>query len=154
MIQPITIAESPAQTAAVIHIVTARDRIEEVLGPAIAEVIGAVTAQGIGPVDPVFTYHREIRRDVFDLDVGVPVSAPVQPVGRVTAGELPAATVARTVYTGPYVGLGAAWGEFTAAVGAAGHEPAKNCWERYLAGPESNPDPATWQTELNRPVAG
>ena len=29
---------------------------------------------------------------------------------------------------------------------------APDLWECYVAGPESNPDPATWRTELNRPL--
>jgi hypothetical protein len=32
----------------------------------------------------------------------------------------------------------------------AGHKPAANLWECYVAGPESSSDPATWRTELNR----
>jgi hypothetical protein len=38
----------------------------------------------------------------------------VTPVGRVKAGQLPATTIARTIYHGDYDGLGAAWGEFEA----------------------------------------
>jgi hypothetical protein len=37
--------------------------------------------------------------------------------------------------------------ELMAAVAAQG------LWECYAAGPESNPDPASWRTELNRPLA-
>jgi effector-binding domain-containing protein len=91
--------------------------------------------------------------DVFDFEIGVPVKTPVSPVGRVQAGQLPAATVARTVYQGPYEGLGSAWEEFVAWIAAEGHTPAADLWECYVAGPESNPDPATWRTELNRPLA-
>ena len=36
---------------------------------------------------------------------------------------------------------------------AQGHMPGQDLWERHVAGPESNPDPATWRTELNRPLA-
>lgn len=35
---------------------------------------------------------------------------------------------------------------------ANGHRPAPDLWERYVAGPESSPDPAAWRTELNRPL--
>ena len=148
----ISIVQSPAQPAAVIHVVVPRENLEEAMGPAVAEVIAAVTAQGIGPVGPLFSFHREIRPDVFDFDVGVPVSAPVHPVGRVTAGELPAATVARTIHTGPYDGLKKAWPALLAALAAAGHSYAPTCWERYLTDPNTHPDPSTWQTELNRPI--
>ena len=60
--------------------------------------------------------------------------------------------VARAVYRGPYEGLGAAWGEFNAWIAAKGHKPGPNFWEVYVAGPESSPDPATFRTQLNRPL--
>jgi effector-binding domain-containing protein len=56
------------------------------------------------------------------------------------------------VYHGGYEGLGDAWGEFGTWIEANGYTPAADLWECYLAGPESNPDPANWRTELNRPI--
>jgi effector-binding domain-containing protein len=90
--------------------------------------------------------------EVFDFELGVPVTRAVEPSGRVIPGKLPAARVARTVYHGPYEGLGAAWGEFEQWITAAGHSPAPDLWEFYVRGPESSPDPADWRTELNRPL--
>jgi len=60
--------------------------------------------------------------------------------------------VARTVFQGAYEGLGAAWGEFDAWIVANGHTPGPDLWECYVAGPESSSDPASWRTELNRPL--
>jgi effector-binding domain-containing protein len=88
----------------------------------------------------------------FDFEIGVPVATAIAPVGRVTPGELPAATVARTVYQGGFEGLGAAWGEFNAWITAEGHTPCPDLWECYVAGPESGPEPSSWRTELNRPL--
>jgi effector-binding domain-containing protein len=122
------------------------------MGPAIGEVMGAIAAQGVAPAGPVFSHHFRMDPDVFDFEVGVPVTRPVADTGRVRVSELPAATVARTVYQGPYEGLGAAWGEFGTWIASEGHEPAADLWECYVAGPESSPDPATWRTELNRPL--
>jgi effector-binding domain-containing protein len=89
----------------------------------------------------------------FDMEIGVPVSEPVEPAGRVMPGELPAGTVARTVYHGGFEGLGGGWSELDAWVAANGHAPAPDLWECYVAGPESGSDPAAWRTELNRPLA-
>jgi effector-binding domain-containing protein len=79
---------------------------------------------------------------------------PVETAGRVTPGQLPAASVARTVHHGPCEGLAAAWPELDAWVAAQGRRPAPDLWEVYLTDPQSNPAPATWRTELNRPLAG
>jgi effector-binding domain-containing protein len=146
------IVRTTAQPAAVIRLTIPRAEIRKVMGPGIAELLAAVSAQGIAPAGPVFSHHFRMDPDTFDFEVGVPVTAPVSATGRVKAGELPAATVARTVYHGDYEGLGAAWGEFIGWITAEGHTPAPNLWECYVTGPESSPDPAAWRTELNRPL--
>jgi effector-binding domain-containing protein len=88
------------QLTAVIHLTIPRADIASVMGPAIAEVISAITAQGIAPAGPCFSYHWRRPSDTFDFEVGFPVDTPVTPAGRVKMSTLPAAKVARTVYHG------------------------------------------------------
>lgn len=152
MIDSPQLARSPRQATAYIHLTIPRSQIQQVMGPAIQEVMATLAAQGLQPAGPVFSHHRRMDPATFDFDVGVPVAAPVNASGRVRAGELPAARVARTVYHGAYDGLGDAWGQLMQWIAAHGHQPAGNLWESYVAGPESNADPLTWRTELNRPL--
>ena len=154
MLETPKITETAAQRTAVIALTIPREEIRNVMGPGIGEVMAAVAAQGIGPAGPWYTYHLRMDPDVFDFEIGVPVTAPVAAVGRVKPGQLPARRVARTVYHGPYEGLAAAWGEFDAWIAAQGHTPGTDLWECYVVGPESGPDPAAWRTELNRPLIG
>lgn len=154
MIDEPQVVKSPAQDTAVIRLTIPRAEIQNAMGPAIGEVMSAVAQQGIGPAGPVFSHHFRMTPDQFDFEVGVPVSKPVTPVGRVVASRLPEATVVRTFYTGPYEKLGEAWGEFGRRIAADGHRTAEDLWERYVVGPESGPDPAQWRTELNRPLEG
>ena len=102
----------------------------------------------------MFSYHLRLDPDVFDFEAGVPVGAPVRAQGRVRAGWLPAASVARATYHGPYEGLGAAWAQFGAWLAEQGHVPGPDLWECCVAGPETHADAALWRTELNRPLAG
>ena len=90
---------------------------------------------------------------VFDFEIGVPVSKPISPAGRVKPGAWPATAMARTVHRGGYEGLGAAWHSFNAWVASQGLKPAEDLWERYVTGPESGPDSAQYRTEFNRPLA-
>ena len=122
------------------------------MDPARADVLAAVAAQGVAITGPLFSYHFRMTPETFDFVVGVPVAAPVAAVGRVTPGELPAARVARTVYHGPYEGLGAAWGAFETWIAAEGHARRPDLWERYLVGPEDGAEPSAWQTELSHPL--
>jgi len=146
------IVRTERQPTAVIRLTVPRAEIQSVMGPAIAEVMAALAAQGVPAAGSVFSHHLLMDPDIFDFEVGMPITAPIAAAGRVRASELPAATVARTVYHGDYEDLGSAWGEFMDWIAAEGHQPAQDLWECYVAGPESSPDPATWRTELNRPL--
>ena len=146
------IVETKAQQTAVIRLTIPREEIRNVMGSAIGEVMATIAAQGIPAAGPVFSHHFRMDPKVFDFEVGVPVGSAVAPAGRVYPGQLPATPVARTTYRGPYEGLGAAWGEFDSWIADGRHTPGPDLWERYVAGPESGPDPATWRTELNRPL--
>lgn len=152
MIETPRIVQSTEQQTAVIRLTVPRAEMPLVMGPAIQELIGAVRAQGVGPVGPVYSYHYRLDPEVFDFEVGVPVSAPVTAAGRVRPGSLPGTRVARTVYAGPYEGLGEAWCRFGSWIEEQGYVPAEGLWECYVRGPESSSDPAEWRTEFNRPL--
>lgn len=157
---PTTMIDSPEVTqtremhTAVIHLKIPRAEIQQVMGPAIGEVMATIAAQGLAPAGAVFSHHFRMSPETFDFEVGVPVAAPVQPAGRVVPAKLPATKVARANYRGSYEGLGAAWGEFMQWIEAQGLRQAEDLWESYAVGPESGPDPAKWRTELSRPLLG
>ena len=152
MIEPAEIVSLPPQPAAVIPIRIPRPDMPKVMRPAIQELFAVLARQGVAPAGPVFAHHREITREFFDFEVGVPVGAPVAPDHRVQPGTRPGGLMARTVYQGPYEGLGAAWEAFDDWMVAEGYIPSANVVETYLRGPESGPDSSTWRTEFLRPV--
>ncbi len=153
MIDTPHITQSEVQATASIHIVVPRTQIQTVMGPAVSEIFAALSAQGIAPTGPWFTHHARRPTDVFDFDACVPVAGLVAASGRVQPGTLAArARVARTVYHGNYDKLGEGWGEFMKWIELNGHTPAPDLWECYVVGPATNPDPASWRTELNQPL--
>lgn len=149
---PHTEQTAPRLTA-VIHLKIPKDEIQHVMGPGIQELMATVAAQGVETIGPWFSHHLTLAEDSWDFEISVPVATPVVATGRVVPGKLPAMKVARTVYHGPYEGLGDAWGEFLDWITAKGHKPAEDLYECYLAGPESSPDPANWRTEFTKPLA-
>lgn len=152
MIDAPSIVQTTARHTAVIHLKVPRSRIQEVMGPGLAEIQAAVAAQGVAVAGPWLTHHLEITPEAFDFEICVPVAVPVKAAGRVRPSQWPAMKVARAVYRGGYEGLAAAWGELDGWVKANGHRAAQDLWECYLAGPESGPDPTSWRTELSRPL--
>ena len=153
MLERPQIIQTSPQAIAVIKLSVPREEIQNVMGAGLRELMAAVAAQGVSVTGPWFTHHLRMPAEVFDFEIGVPVAKPVSAAGRMRPSQRPAMRVARTVYHGPYEGLGAAWGEFIAWITAEEHSPAPELWECYLAGPESDPDPAKWRTQLDRPLS-
>ena len=154
MIETPTILNTEARLAAVIHLTVPWNEIEKVMEPRLHELMAAVSAQGIGPTGPWFNRHLRVQPGLVDVEIGVPVSSRVVPVGRVERRKVPTMTVARTVYRGAHEGLGTAWRDFNAWIQSKGHETSPDLWECYVFGPDSNPDPTTWRTELTRSLTG
>jgi len=152
MIDTPHIIQTTAQHTAIIHLTITLDEMMQVFGPSVTELMTTIAAQGIAPSGPVFTHHLRHPTDTFDFELSVPVGIPMAAAGRVQPSVWPAMKVARTVYTGPYEGLPAAWGEFLNWVEANGHTPTQDLWECYVTGPHSSADPTTWRTEFNQPL--
>lgn len=155
MIETPFITNAVAQQTAATHVTVPRTEIQTVMGPTIREVYAALAAQHIAPTEPWFTYHLQAPSYLFDFEACVPVATPVAASGQVKTPFLrPTARVARTVYHGPYEGLGDAWsglhGLDQRQLGPP--PPHQRLWECYLVGPETNDNPADWRTELNRPL--
>ena len=146
------IVKTAVQLTAAIRLTIPREEIRNVMGAGIKEIMTTLVVQGIAPVGAWLTHHWRMDPEIFDFEICVPVATPVTATGRVKPGQLPAATVARTVYQGPYEGLAAAWGEFDAWIQANGRKPAGELWECYVYGPETGAEPSQWRTELNRPL--
>jgi effector-binding domain-containing protein len=153
MIEPLRVFQTTPQPTAFIPLRIAREDMRKFMGPCLAELRAAVADQKIAATGPWFTHHVKNPGEIFDFEICLPVASAVAPAGRVQPGEWPAMTIAQTTYIGGYEGLGVAWGEFMAAIEAAGHATAEGLWECYVVGPEGHPDPAAWRTELSKPLA-
>jgi effector-binding domain-containing protein len=152
MIATPEIVQTDAEMAAVIHLTIPRAEMMKSFGPAVGELVAELTRQGVTPQGAVFAHHLTMSAATFDFEVGFRINTPVKANGRVKPGELPAARVARTIYSGPYEGLHPARGEFNQWMKANDLRQADDLWEVYSVGPQSTPDPANWRTELNRPL--
>lgn len=132
MIDTPQIVQTAAQTTAIIRITVPRAEIRRVMGPGLAELMATLGKQGIVPTGPWFTHHLKMAPEIFDFEIGVPVTERVTPEGRVSAGELPAATVARTIHHGPYEGLPNAWGSSRRGSRRRGGRRGHHCGRRIL----------------------
>lgn len=147
------ISFSAAQPLAVIRLTATREQLPDAVSLALSELLATLAALDVDPAGPWFKRHLRWGATQFDVEVGVPVPAPVAPSGRVRPAQMAAVRVARAVYHGGYAGLPEAWREFDAWIGQTGLKAGRDWWESYAVGPESSDDAADFRTELYRPLA-
>jgi effector-binding domain-containing protein len=140
-----------AQQSAAIRFTVPLAQFQGAFDAATSELTDALASQGIEAAGPAYSYFFAMPGALFDMEIGVPVAAPVSTCGRVRAGALPAMRVARAVCRGAMEG-GAAWGELKAWIDANGHAAQAFMWERYVVGADAGTEPAAWRTELNWPL--
>lgn len=114
----------------------------------------ALGEKAVEPAGPVFSLHRRIPDETSDLEVGVPLGAPLE--GPIDAGQgfviepsvLPAGSIAAFSHLGSYDALGSAWEGFLSAVSEKGARPDIPFWEVYVTEPYPGIDPDTLRTDL------
>ena len=152
MIATPQITQTVMQHTACIHLVIPLAERMHAFGRALDELFGVLSAQDISPVGSAFAHHLRMSPENFDFEIGFITATLVTAAGRVKPSCWPAQTVAHAVYTGPYEGLPAAWGEFVEWMNANELLQADDLWEHYVIGPHANPAPSAWRTELFRPL--
>jgi effector-binding domain-containing protein len=125
------------------------------IGPWLVEtfgrVAGVVTARGSYPSGPPFARYHRLAADGFAVEAGFPVSTAIEADGDVRPSQLPGGPVAVIVHTGPYEQMEPAYEALASWISSRGGEPAGDPWEVYFSDPASEPDPATWRTEIVQP---
>lgn len=119
------------------------------VGPFVQEALAGI-AQALGPaiVGPPLARYDLIEGG-FRVEAGFPVSSAPPGLDVIT---LPGGVAAQGLHSGPYSGLGAAYGQFEEWFGESGHEMTGAPWETYLDEPDV-PEPRTLITWPCRPVS-
>lgn len=150
MIETPELVDMSSRQIAYIHMTVPRDEIQNVMGPAIIELVGAINAQKNTITGPWFTHHLRRPTDSFDFKICFPVNSAITPIGRVESGVIDAMPTVQTIYQGPYEGLADAWGEFLAWIENSDHKTGEDLYECYVLGPQATEDSTKWRTQLSR----
>jgi effector-binding domain-containing protein len=116
--------------------------------PTVARAIGA---QGVGPTGPPFARYHQVEAGRLVVEAGFPVATAIKARGDVQPSRLPGGRAAVTVHEGPCRETGPAFQALASWVRDHGGQLAGYAWEVYLSDPASEPDPATWRTEIVQP---
>ena len=125
-----------AQHTAVVRGHVVQEGIKDFLGSAFTEILRVLDDQGLHPAGAPFGRYAPTEDGGFDVEVGFPSRDVVVPTGRVQASELPGGRAARTMHTGAYGDVGAAYRATLDWLTEEGHVTNGTPWECYLDGPE------------------
>ncbi len=141
----------PMRETAIVAIDAAKSEFPDAIGHAIGEVAAAMETAGVELAGPPFARYLAFEPRIR-AEVGFPVRRPAPDVGRVGPGRLPGGRVASVVHVGPYDGLEQTYGLLTRWLGELGLRATGPLWEVYWSDPVTDPDPATWRTEIFAPI--
>jgi effector-binding domain-containing protein len=128
-------------------------------------VLAYLAEHGVAPAGaPFMRYHVINMQTELDLEIGVPVATTDAAAGtdRIRPGTLPAGRYASLVYRGVVNGLPAngaliKWVEEQGLKLDCWEVPAGDAfagrYEVFLSGPDDNPDPGLWDTEVAMKLA-
>jgi effector-binding domain-containing protein len=123
------------QTVAVIRAHLAVDGIPAFLARTFAEVRTVLDAQGIEVAGPPFARFG-MSGHGFDVEAGLPSSAPVRPTGSVEAAELPGGPAIVILHHGSYDDVASGYRAAQKWLAANRWTATGAPWESYLDGPE------------------
>ncbi len=148
-----------AQHYAAIRQTVTMDGISGAVDEAFPELFGWLASHGMAAGGPPFIRYLVIDMAAeLEIELAVPVGAPVAGSGRVRPGVLPQGRYAVLRHTGPYDGLiasnaalqrwarehGVEFDTWDTARGSAWRSRA----EHYLTDPSREPDPAKWEVDV------
>lgn len=147
------IQEVVAQPVAAVRMVIPWGQLGEVLGSTFGEIamhLAASEAPMAGA--PVVLYYgmdaTTNEEGNAELEIAIPVVAPILEGERVKNSTVPAGTAVTTIHMGPYHEISKAYQAIQAWLQEHGHQSAGSAWEVYMTDPESTPDPADYRTDV------
>jgi effector-binding domain-containing protein len=155
------VREQPAQPTVAARTRARQDELGGLFGRYLGEVMGRIQAAGVMPAGAPFGRYYEFGEDNVDVEIGIPVSAPlpdIPPLADAAAGEignaeLPGGRVAFTVHRGSYDGLADTWGHLREWIEEQGHVVGDGPWESYIDEPGDMSDMSNVRTEVVWPLA-
>ena len=113
----------------------------------------ALAEQGLAPAGPPLALYHGMPTDTVDVTAGFPVAGAARGTAAVVVTELPAGDAITSIYTGPYDGMTRTYDQIASWLKEQDLTTGADMWEEYLTGPDTDPDPATWQTRIVFPLA-
>jgi len=147
----VEIKDVKAQHIASIRVTVSMAEIGKTMGEIFPEIMGYLQKIGSYPTGPPLSLYHNHYENAMDVEVGIPIAAPIPEEGRITSGITPEGEVAYTLHNGPYKTLPTAYNAIMTWFKENGKEFSWPAWEIYLTGPQKESDTSKWRTEIYWP---
>lgn len=141
--------------AAVVKYKTPVAKIPENMGKAFGSVASYLESKHLAPSAMPFSMYLSMSPDndgEWEVISGMPVDAEITKENDVEPFDLPAGKVAVATHIGPYDTLEKTYSKVDHWIKKHHLKPAGMMWEYYFNGPNSEPDPSKWRTDIYWPV--
>lgn len=145
------IKDVKAQPTLMVRTTIPVEKISETMASAYGEIASYMGSKGLEFAGPPYALYRNMDMSALDVEMGFSLTEVCEEEGGLKTGELPAGTVASTVYTGPYSDIGSAYEKLKAFVTEQGRETEEWSFEYYLNSPEDTV-PEKLMTEICFPL--
>jgi effector-binding domain-containing protein len=152
MAYEIELKDLEERLVATVRVTTTPDRIGEAFREVMPEISAKLAVAAVQPPNPMFALYHSYGNEEVDMEIGLPLPAPIPTEGRVVGRELAATRAAVTWHHGSYDTIGEAFRAVEAWIEKEGLERNGPPFEVYWTGPEDDPDPAKWRTEVGYPI--
>jgi len=136
----ITLKQKASQPTLSIRKTTSISKLPQEIGQAYGMIASYIQEMGEQPVGAPFTAYYNMDMENLDVEMGFPVSKPIEGRGVIKAGIIPEGKYVEGIYKGPYSEISSAYDAISAWAAENGLTPAGAAYEYYLNTPGEVPD--------------
>jgi len=136
----ITLKQQASQPALSIRKITSISKLPEDIGKSYGMIAMYLQEMGEEPMGAPFTAYYNMDMENLDVEMGFPVSKPIEGRGDIKAGKLPEGRYVEGMYKGPYSKISSAYDAISAWMNEKGLTPTGVVYEYYFNTPGEVPD--------------
>ena len=134
------IQEQSAQPVVSIRMKTSVDQLPMVVGQSYGEIMQYLHEKGEAVAGIPFVAYYNMDMQNLDVEIGMPVTHPIDGRGRVQSSEIPSGKYATCTHVGPYRDASKTYDKLTDFVLLNKETPTGVAYEYYLNSPEEVPE--------------
>lgn len=129
------LTEEPAQPVLSIRTRTAVENLPQELGKAYEAIIQYLNENGEKPMEAAFAGYYNMDMQDLDVEMGFPVTKPLEGRGEIKSNEIPAGKQVSYLYKGPYNQMEPVYNAMMEWIKVNGHTPTSVAYEFYYNSP-------------------